>query len=264
VFVRPERQGGEALLRFEGIVAEGVGPIDLAIEAGEIVALAGLRGAGQEAVGRLLYGLLPLERGAIRLGGEKVDIASPHEAIGHGICFVAGDRNADSIAPGLSVRENMFLNPGASGRGPLAWRSPADEAEETLRLGAQVDLQPNDPTAPIETLSGGNQQKMVMARWMRIGGRVMALEDPTAGVDVGAKAEIYRLLADAVGRGLAVFLISTDLEEVAQICHRALVFRDGRIVGALQGDDLTLEQLIHVASLTPDAEAAQGTAPCSP
>jgi ribose transport system ATP-binding protein len=261
VFVRPERQEGEALLRLDGVVAEGVGPLDLAIEAGEIVGLAGLRGAGQEAVGRLLYGLLPLDRGAIRLDSERLDLASPHDAIGRGICFVAGDRNADSIAPGLSVRENMFLNPGASGRGPLAWRAPADEAEETLRLGARVDLQPNDPTAPIETLSGGNQQKMVMARWMRIGGRVLALEDPTAGVDVGAKAEIYRLLADAVGRGLAVILISTDLEEVAHICHRALVFRDGRIIGALQGADLTMERLIHVASLTPEADGAE---PCSP
>jgi ribose transport system ATP-binding protein len=238
-----------------------VGPLDVTIEAGEIVGLAGLRGAGQEAVGRLLYGLLPLDRGAIRLAGERLDLKSPHEAIGRGICFVAGDRNADSIALGLSVRENMFLNPGASGRSPLAWRAPADEAEETVRLGEGVDLQPNDPTAPIETLSGGNQQKMVMARWMRVGGRILALEDPTAGVDVGAKAEIYRLLADAVRRGLAVILISTDLEEVAHICHRALVFRDGRIIGALQGADLTMERLIHVASLTPEAEEAE---PCSP
>jgi ribose transport system ATP-binding protein len=264
VFVRPSRQKGEALLRFAGVVAGGVGPLDLTIEAGEIVGLAGLRGAGQEAVGRLLYGLLPLDRGAIRLAGERLDLKSPHDAIGRGICFVAGDRNADSIALGLSVRENMFLNPGAAGRSPLAWRAPADEAEETVRLGAGVDLQPNDPTAPIETLSGGNQQKMVMARWMRIGGRVLALEDPTAGVDVGAKAEIYRLLADAVGRGLALILISTDLEEVANICHRALVFRDGRIIAALQGADLTMERLIHVASLTPDAETAEGAEPCSP
>jgi ribose transport system ATP-binding protein len=261
VFIRPSRQAGQALLRFEDVVAGHLGPLDFSIEAGEIVGLAGLRGAGQEAVGRLLYGLLPLDQGAIRLDGEQLDLASPHGAIGRGICFVAGDRNADSIAPGLSVRENMFLNPCASGRSPLAWRAPADEADETVRLGARVDLQPNDPSAPIETLSGGNQQKMVMARWMRIGGRVLALEDPTAGVDVGAKAEIYRLLADAVDRGLAVLLISTDLEEVAEICHRALVFRDGRIIGALQGADLTMERLIHVASLT--AEAGGGEL-CSP
>jgi ribose transport system ATP-binding protein len=88
-----------------------------------------------------------------------------------------------------------------------------------------------------------------MARWMRIGGSVLALEDPTAGVDVGAKAEIYRLLADAVGRGQAVLLLATDFEEVAEICHRALVFRGGRIVAELSGESLSHEQLVHTASL---------------
>jgi ribose transport system ATP-binding protein len=252
VFVRPPRQAGEAVLQLQGVVVEEVGPLDFTLEAGEIVGLVGLRGAGHEVVGRVLFGLLPLDRGAIRLRGASAHLAAPPGAIRHGICFVAGDRNADSIAPGLSVRENMFLNPRASGRGLLAWRAPAEEAEETVQLGDGVGLQPNDPAAPIETLSGGNQQKVVMARWMRIGGSVLALEDPTAGVDVGAKAEIYRLLADAVGRGLAVLLIATDFEEVAEICHRALVFRGGRIVAELSGASLSHEQLVHTASLPGD------------
>ena len=249
LFVRPERSRADALLRFEDLVVGDVGPLDLVVEAGEIVGLAGLRGAGQETVGRVLFGLLPLERGLVRLDGAPLELASPHGAIGQGIGFVAGDRNADSIAAGLSVRENMFLNPCACGRGLLEWRAPAEEAQETADLGARVGLQPNDPSAAIETLSGGNQQKMVLARWLRVGGRVLVLEDPTAGVDVGAKAEIYRLLADAVARGLAVILISTDFEEVAEICHRALIFRSGKIVAELSGERLSLEQLIHVASL---------------
>jgi ribose transport system ATP-binding protein len=114
-------------------------------------------------------------------------------------------------------------------------------------------LSPNDPEAIMETLSGGNQQKVVMARWMRIGGSLLVLEDPTAGVDVGAKAEIYRLLGDAVKDGLAVLLISTDFEEVCAICHRAFVFRGGRIVTAFDQDGLTMERLIHAASLEPDS-----------
>ncbi|MGH6944379.1 MAG: sugar ABC transporter ATP-binding protein, partial [Geminicoccaceae bacterium] len=254
MFVRPSRREGDALLGFDGVVVNEVGPLDFTIGAGEIVGLAGLRGAGQEVVGRVLFGLLPLDGGRVRLHGETLDLMTPPSSIRHGICFVAGDRNADSIAQGLCVRENMFINPRACGRGLLDWRAPIDEAEETVRLGGGVGLQPNDPAAPIETLSGGNQQKMVMARWMRIGGRVLALEDPTAGVDVGAKADIYRLIADAVARGLAVLLISTDFEEVAQICHRALVFRGGRIVAELGGSSLSLEQLVHVASLATGLE----------
>jgi ribose transport system ATP-binding protein len=125
------------------------------------------------------------------------------------------------------------------------------EADHSRQLGASVDLQPNDPELPIEMLSGGNQQKVVMARWMRIGGQVLVLEDPTACVDIGARAEIYRLLADAVKKGLSVVLISTDFEEVCQLCHRAVVFRNGRVAASLHHDTLTLNRLTSVASLEP-------------
>jgi ribose transport system ATP-binding protein len=112
-----------------------------------------------------------------------------------------------------------------------------------------VGLSPNDPEAPIETLSGGNQQKVVIARWMRIGPEVLVLEDPTAGVDVGAKAEIYRLLAAALAKGQGILLISTDFEEVAAICHRALVLRGGRIVSELGAPELSIEAITRATSL---------------
>jgi ribose transport system ATP-binding protein len=113
---------------------------------------------------------------------------------------------------------------------------------------------------PIETLSGGNQQKVVVARWMRIGPQALVLEDPTAGVDVGAKAEIYRLLAAALGKGQAIVLISTDFEEVAAICHRALVFRGGRIVAELAADELSIEAITRATSLAGEADAGRGDA----
>jgi ribose transport system ATP-binding protein len=149
----------------------------------------------------------------------------------------------------MSVRENMFINPHASGRGLLAWRSAASEAAEAEGLGRMVGLSPNSPEAAIETLSGGNQQKVVIARWMRIGPEVLVLEDPTAGVDVGAKAEIYRLLAAALAKGQAILLISTDFEEVAAICHRALIFRDGQIVSELAASKLSIEAITRATSL---------------
>ena len=148
----------------------------------------------------------------------------------------------------MSIRENLFLNPAASGRGQLAWRTPGNEQMEAVQLGRRVHLHPNDPEAPIETLSGGNQQKVIVARWIRIGPQILVLEDPTAGVDVGAKTEIYRLLHEALASGQAIILVSTDFEEVAAICHRALVFRDGAIVAEMQGKGLTIEALNRAAT----------------
>lgn len=166
-----------------------------------------------------------------------------------GLGFVGGDRLAESVAAPLTVRENLFINPAALGRGGLDLRTPAAERLEAVALGDQVRLHPNDPDMPIEMLSGGNQQKVVVARWMRIGPGLLILEDPTAGVDVGAKAEIYRLLHEALGRGQAILLVSTDFEEVAAICHRALVFRDGAIVAELAMAELTVAALTRAAAM---------------
>ncbi len=249
--MRPQTERRATAIRFQGVRTGDVGPLDLEIAAGEIVAMVGLRGAGQEEVGRILFGLSPIEAGSVTLGGRAPNLTSQAAAIRSGIGFVAADRNAESVAPGLSVRENMFLNPGAIGRSLFSWMRSSIEADHSRQLGASVDLQPNDPELPIEMLSGGNQQKVVMARWMRIGGQVLVLEDPTAGVDIGARAEIYRLLADAVKKGLSIVLISTDFEEVCQLCHRAVVFRNGRVSASLHHDTLTLDRLTSVASLEP-------------
>jgi ribose transport system ATP-binding protein len=161
---------------------------------------------------------------------------------------MARDRGEESIAPLLSVRENLFLNPGALGRGAFSPMSPGAEAQKAVQLGGSLDLRPNDPGIAIEGLSGGNQQKVVVGRWLATERRLLVAEDPTAGVDVGAKAEIYGLIARALDNGLAVIVVSTDFEEVAQICHRALVFNRGRIVAELAGDALTTEAVIMAAS----------------
>ncbi|MDQ0394411.1 sugar ABC transporter ATP-binding protein [Labrys monachus] len=257
VFVRPPaRSHGRDLLRLEGLCTGEAGPLDLALGKGEIVGLVGLRGAGQDLVGKTLFGVEKPRAGRMLLSGEHFLPRDPFAAIEQGVLMVAGDRNAESIAHGMNIRENMFLNPVAAGRPLLSPRSRPSEEAEARQLGAAVGLRPNAPSALIGTLSGGNQQKVVMARWIRIGGRLLILEDPTAGVDVGAKAEIYRLLGDAVGRDQGVLLISTDFEEVTSICHRAYVFRSGRIVAELAGEALSIEALMNAASLSPTTAAA--------
>ncbi len=244
---RPAVQDGGVCLAVRGLRVGATGPVDLDVRRGEMVGLVGLRGAGHEDVGRALFGLAAHE-GSVVLDGATPDLASPEAAMRAGVGLVARDRMVESVAPVLTIRENAFLNPSATGRGLFALQSRAREAARARNLGRTVGLSPNDPDLAIEALSGGNQQKVVVGRWIGTGRRLLVAEDPTAGVDVGAKAEIYHLLFDAMRDGMGVVVVSTDFEEVAAICHRAVVFSRGRIVAELAGTDLSAEGLIQAAS----------------
>ena len=176
-----------------------------------------------------------------------------------GINLVCADRVGESLAPGLSVRENFFLNPLAAGRSLWAWLSPRRESLASRKIGETVGLRPNDPGLAIELLSGGNQQKVVVGRWLALKSKIYVFEDPTAGVDVGAKAEIYKLFDLALQDGAVILIVSTDFEEVAKVCHRALVFDRGRVRQELHGGDLSISNLLAAASAniarTVEAEA---------
>ena len=246
---QPRPRSETIRLAVSGLTVAGAGPVDFTVAQSEIVGLVGLRGAGQERVGRALFGALP-HSGKILLDGAEPALDSPATAMSAGIGLIAGDRVEESEASGLTIRENMFINPNAVGRGFGSPLSPRTEADEARAIGERVGLRPNDPHLLIESLSGGNQQKVIVGRWLRIGGRLLIAEDPTAGVDVGAKAEIYRLLDQALSSGLSVVVVSTDFEEVSRLCHRALVFSRGEIVAELTGSDLTIARLIHAASVT--------------
>jgi ribose transport system ATP-binding protein len=248
IFRRPVEKLGQPRLALKGVCIDDVGPIDAEFRAGEVVGLVGLRGAGHEAVGRSLFGLLPMTAGISLLDGTPFAAVSPRQAMAAGIVLVWGDRTAGSIVPTLSVRENLFLNPPAAGHGLFKYLSPPKETSAAIRLGMSVHLRPNAPTMAIEALSGGNQQKVVVGRWLHLRGKVYIFEDPTAGVDVGAKAEIYRLFNEVVEQGACIIVVSTDFEEVANVCHRALVFDRGKVVAELHSDDLSVNSLLAAAS----------------
>jgi len=248
VFVRSETSGRTVALELRGLQIGAVGPVSLTLRTGEMLGLVGLRGAGHEQVGRALFGLAEIDAGTVNLSGDVPDLGNPGAAMRAGIGLVAGDRTAESLAMALSVRENLFLNPAANGRRNLDWRRPSVELRHAGKLCGKFGVRPADPTRPAETLSGGNQQKVVIARWLEIAKKLLILEEPTAGVDVGAKAEIYALLAAALARGLAILVIATDFEEVANICHRALVFSRGRVVDEIDRDELSVEAILHAAS----------------
>ena len=247
LFKKAELTSGKVRVAVKDLETPSAGPVSFNIRQGELLGLVGLRGAGQEEIGRALFGAAQ-HRGSILIDGQAPDLASPRAALNSGIGLVARDRTEESVAFSLSVRENAFLNPAAIGRGLFSYLSPRSEARKAVELGASVGLRPNDPDLPIEGLSGGNQQKVVVGRWLATNRRLLIAEDPTAGVDVGAKAEIYKLIAQALEKGLAVVVVSTDFEEIAHICHRALVFNRGRIIAELTGPALTTESVITAAS----------------
>jgi len=148
----------------------------------------------------------------------------------------------------MTVRENLFINPVSNGMKVLQPIRPVIENERCMRVLTKFTVRPRDPERVIATLSGGNQQKVIVARWMETGTRLLVLEEPTFGVDVGSKADIYQLLERALEEGLAVLLISSDFEEVAGICHRALIFDRGKVTAELHRNELTIARLTAWAS----------------
>ncbi|MGI3904140.1 MAG: sugar ABC transporter ATP-binding protein [Janthinobacterium lividum] len=248
VFRRSVAERGAARLTVRDLRLDGVGPVNCAFHGGEVVGLVGLRGAGQELIGQALFGLVPILGGTIELDGVEIRPRSPRDAMRNGIELIWGDRNNGSVVPVLSVKENFFLNQTFAGRGLLSYVEPRNEDREAVDLGRKVGLRPNRAELPIETLSGGNQQKVIVGRWLHLGGKVYIFEDPTAGVDVGAKADIYQLFNIALAGDATIIIVSTDFEEVANICHRALVFDRGRVVDEQAGDALTPRALLAAAS----------------
>ena len=246
--VEPTR---ERVWELVNAVAGGVGPVSFAVKPGEMLGLTGLRGAGQETIGRAMFGLLPFTAGNALLDGREVTLRDAADAIAQGLRCASGDRRGESVVQGFSVAENLFLNPCIKGQSALAPIDLGLERRAARQLGGFLQLTPNDPTALVEELSGGNQQKVVIGRWLDLKGRLLILEDPTAGVDVGAKGEIYRLLFEALRLGLSIIVISTDFVEVAAICHRALVFSRGTIVAEIAETELTAEALLAAAAVTP-------------
>jgi ribose transport system ATP-binding protein len=238
----PGEIGEDVRLELHALRVDDVGPVDLTLRAGEVLGLVGLRGAGQAEIGRAVAGDLSVRDGRMLLDGQDFRPRDTAAAVAAGVGFTTSNREADGVATGLSVRENIFLNPKVWGRRRRMERAKA------AQLVREFGVRPDDPEAVIDTLSGGNQQKVILARWFGVGRAVVVLEEPTMGVDVGAKADIYALLRKAGEQGVATLVVSTDLEEVAAICHRALVFERGRVTRELAGQELTIGALIAAAS----------------
>lgn len=238
------------VLQLKDVVVDDVGPISFDLHQGEMLALVGLRGAGQENIGRLLFGLKYLKQGNIRLNGQSYDAKNPRQAIKKGIGLLSGEREKESLAMSLTTTENLFLNPSLMGRSVWLPDFSSAEQERAWQLFDLFNIRPRDLRINISALSGGNQQKIALARWIQLKTPILILEDPTAGVDMGARAEIYQQLAKVLQQGASLIVISNDFEEIAHLCNRALVFNQGQIVGELINEQVTFANLLSLASVS--------------
>jgi ABC-type sugar transport system ATPase subunit len=244
---RPDRRG-EPLLELTGATRAGMfRDVHLTVRAGEIVGLAGLVGAGRSELARAIYGLYPLEGGAMRLGGQPWKPAAAHDALAAGLVYLPEERKRQGLVPDHSVGDSLSI-----GFSDLLTRCGfiRRDAEQAKIASAMKTcaVRAASPAQAVGTLSGGNQQKVLLARWLERGPRVILLDEPTRGVDVGAKAEIHALIDRLAGAGKAVLMISSDLPEVLGMSDRVLVMHRGTISAELTGGDRTQEKVILAAS----------------
>jgi ribose transport system ATP-binding protein len=239
------------VLKVESLMVDGRGPLSFDASPGEVLGLVGLRGGGQEAAGRAIFGALRAESGRVLLDGRALPAKDGIcERIEAGIVLVSGDRVRESTFPGMTLGENLFPNPLLAQRSIWQPLRPAAERDTVRARLDQFDVRPRNPASLIDWLSGGNQQKVVLARWLEARARVVILEEPTAGVDIGAKLAIHQMLRAAAAEGAAVIVVSSDLEEVAAVADRALVIDRGRVVSEVGGAALSMDSLIAASSMS--------------
>ncbi len=240
-------RGAAPYLQAVGVGRHGsIEPFDLDLFPGEVVGLAGLLGSGRSELVRLLAGVDRADAGHTTVGGERTRLRSPRAAMDRGITFSSEARKIEGIVGDLTVRENIVLAVQAA-RG---WtrRLPDRRADEIVEEFLTVlDIRPRNPDLPVANLSGGNQQKVLLARWLATAPKLLILDEPTRGIDVGAKAEIQRLVAQLAAEGMSVVFISAELEEVLRLSHRIAVLRDRRKVAELMNsDDVRADDVVEL------------------
>jgi rhamnose transport system ATP-binding protein len=244
----PERAAGDVLLSVRNVTCQctGVRSVSLNIRSGEIVGLAGLVGAGRSELARVLFGITPADSGEIVLHGQPVRVRSPRDAIQLGIAYVPEDRRRHGVILEMPIASNvtMAAHPACF---PWGWIRFGIERQMAERQMERLDVRARSATVPVWALSGGNQQKVALARWLVTKPKVLILDEPTQGVDVGAKVEIHRLIRRLANGGIAVLMISSDLPEVLGLSDRIVVMHGGAVVLSLNSTDATAHNVMAAA-----------------
>jgi ABC-type sugar transport system ATPase subunit len=232
-------------LRARGVAGAGVQAVDLDLHAGEIVGVSGNVGSGRDRIARMLFDGTGMGQGEITVDGRIMRAVAPADAIQAGVTYVPPDRIASGGVMELTARENLTLSSLQRFRGRLGWLNRRSERAHAAEWLARVGVRPAEPERPLRLFSGGNQQKVIMARSLRLEPNVLLLDEPTAGVDIGAKAGLYQMIRDAAEGGAAVLACSSDTKELVMLCDRVLVMRDGAVVVDVPRSQLTEARLIR-------------------
>jgi inositol transport system ATP-binding protein len=259
LFKRRERRApGKVALAVHGLTRLGGGSdahravlddISFSLRAGEILGLAGLVGAGRTDLARAIFGADPIDRGRIEIDGKPAAIASPVDAIGHGIGLLPEDRKQQALFLNLAVRTNFSI--AALGK-LLRWKLFVSDSEELRlmeRYRKSLNIRMAGPEQVVANVSGGNQQKVVLARWLALEPKVLIVDEPTRGIDVAAKAEVHQLLDEMAAGGMAIIVISSELPEILAVSDRIITMREGAITGEIAGDEGTEEKLMQMMTL---------------
>jgi rhamnose transport system ATP-binding protein len=248
LFEREPGVPGDVALRVENLHREGVfADISFSVRAGEIVGLAGLVGAGRTEVARAIFGMDRLDSGTIEIFGQPVRFDAPRSALRSGVAYLPEDRQTQGLILPLSISKNVTL-PILQNLTSAGFLRPRRERSLAEEYGRRLRLRASSVDQPARDLSGGNQQKVVISKWLATQPRVLILDEPTRGIDVGAKAEVHRLMGELAHSGMAILMISSELPEVLAMSDRILVMREGRMVAELDGRTATQEAVIGAAS----------------
>ncbi|MFA7693135.1 MAG: sugar ABC transporter ATP-binding protein [Candidatus Hydrogenedentes bacterium] len=247
-FPKRSSEPGAVRLRAEKLGRKGVfSDISFQVRAGEVIGLTGLVGAGRTEVARALFGADPLTEGKVTLDNNDLVFRSPRQAIAHGLGLLTEDRKGQGLVLGMSVRANITLsNMNAALKGPLLL--PSKERRIARDFVGKLKIKTPHVEEIVHNLSGGTQQKVVLAKWLLTHSKVLIFDEPTRGIDVGAKMEIYRLINEIAAQGVAIILITSELPEALGMCDRIYVMREGRIMGELSGAEANQESIMTLAT----------------
>jgi len=248
MYPHPGSAPGEAALEVDGLTRTGVfHDVSFEVRSGEIVGLAGLVGAGRSEIARAVFGVDRYDAGSVRVGGRRLRQGDPRAAVAAGLALVPEDRRSQGLVTSSSVARNVtsVVRQRLARFGLLP---PGREDEVAGRWATRLEVRTSALDMPAATMSGGNQQKVVLAKWLATEPRVLVVDEPTRGIDVGTKAEVHRLLAELAASGLAVLVISSELHEVLGLADRVLVVCEGRITARLDRSEATAERVMHAAT----------------